>query len=180
MKPAALTGLLLALAASAPAATVFTLNPPAEAVYAGESFIVDVTATTDLMYAFQGDFSFTAGLLQADNLTGSGDFALSYGSDPIDNANGQVTNFYASWVGPGGTTGTDVLVAQIFFTALAPGSATVSFAPAYVVTDPDTFAFDSTVSSNPENIGIAQAPEPAPLFTILFGALCFITRKPKL
>jgi hypothetical protein len=178
MKLATLTALLLALAASAPA-SVFTLLPAAGTVHVGQSFTIDVTATTDLMAAYQGDFSFDPSLLQVDNVVGSGDFAGLYFFDPIDNINGQVTNFMATWVGPGATAGTDVLVAQIFLTALAPGNATVSFAPAYVVTNPDTFATDPNVSANPANVTITPTPEPASIFTTLFAALGLVALKRK-
>src|SRR5438270_11948875 len=164
MKLTSLSLLLFALAAPASAATVFTMEPVGP-VYAGQSFIINVTATTDLMYAFMGDFSFTAGLLQVDNVTGAGDFGSPgfYGSDPIDNTNGAVTNFYATRVGSGGSTGVDVLVARIFATALTKGDGTVSFAPAFVVTNPDSFDSDPTVSATPANFTITTTPETAPL-----------------
>lgn len=170
--------LAAAFSMAAHAATVFNLIPSANPTGLGTDITIDLTVTTDGMYAFQGDLAFDPEIFQVNDFLGVGDYADLFGFTDINNSTGAVTDVLGSWTGPGLTIGTGVVVGRFLVTPLALGTGSFSFTPAYVVTDPDAFVLDFDSGSNPVSVAVTT-PEPGTISMVLggIGMLMATTRR---
>jgi len=148
----------------------------------GDTFTVDINATgiTDL-YAFQFDLTFDPTLLSAVSVT-EGGFLPSGGTTffipgTVDNVGGDVAATADSLIGNiSGVTGAGIL-AEIQFTALAPGMSTLSFANEILL---DSSLNDITANTTFQNGSLtingttAAVPEPKTFPLLCLGLLALI------
>src|ERR1035437_3897701 len=143
-------------------AGTLSVSPAVNQVAVGQVFSLNVVinSVADL-YAYQFDLAFNPALLNASAIT-EGAFLGSGGptfflAGAIDNVNGLISSTADSLEGPlSGVTGSGVLT-SVTFTALAPGSTSVSIFNTFLIDSQSNFIFADTGDGTVDVV----TPEPA-------------------
>ena len=170
------TPILLVLAMPALAETV-TVQPPAQTVFSGNSFSVDISISdvTDL-YAFQFDLGFDPQVINAMGIaegpflpTGGPTFFLP---GTVDNASGTIAFTADTLQGPIAGVSGDGLLAVATFEAFAPGSSELDLENLFFL---DSTGGGISVTIQSGEVSVLATPEPPSITLSWAGVLgCLI------